>query len=219
MFVVQNASGDKLAFYDVPKNASTTIKKLFIDHLGISDQFDFYGEEFIDDSGNRIGNFDNSKKYKTDKSGLKKDFHEFAQNTAFHALEAENNLSKVCVVRDPLERFVSCFNHIVLVNKEFSATPYEALESVRTGTQKTNHLLPQAVWLGKNDRYYDKIYNVNQVSDFCTDLNSFFGKNVDALRYQTAGSSVEFPIEVDQALKDKVREVYSLDYKTFGKYF
>jgi len=75
------------------------------------------------------------------------------------------------------------------------------------------------VWLGKNDRYYDKIYNVNQVSDFCTDLNSFFGKNVDALRYQTAGSSVEFPIEVDQALKDKVREVYSLDYKAFGKYF
>jgi len=70
MFVVQNASGDKLAFYDVPKNASTTIKKLFIDHLGISDQFDFYGEEFIDDSGNRIGNFDNSKKYKTDKKIL-----------------------------------------------------------------------------------------------------------------------------------------------------
>ena len=48
MFALKNSSDELLVFYDVPKNASTTIKKLFIDHLEMGDQFGFYGEEYID---------------------------------------------------------------------------------------------------------------------------------------------------------------------------
>ena len=68
MFAVKNSSDELLVFYDVPKNASTTMKKLFIDHLNLSDQFDFYGEQFIDPkTGERVDNLEKSAEYKKQK--------------------------------------------------------------------------------------------------------------------------------------------------------
>lgn len=218
MFAVKNSSNELLLFYDVPKNASTTIKKLFIDHLGLTKDFDFYGEQYIDNStGDRVDNIDKSKEYK-EKKGNKKDFHDFAQNMAFYDPKYNHKYNRLCVVRDPLERFVSCYNHLALVNKEIDFTPEEILDQVINDKSCNNHFLPQTVFLGTNDRYYDKIYNVDQISALEKDLNSFFGKEVRAHHFQTSGSSVEFPVEVG-AIEEKLREAYKEDYKVYGKYF
>tara|TARA_S200002703_G_scaffold40851_6_gene35580 strand:+ start:8578 stop:9237 length:660 start_codon:yes stop_codon:yes gene_type:complete len=219
MFAVKNKSNETLVFYDVPKNASTTIKKLFIDHLNLSDEYSFFGEEYIDqETGQRVDNSDKSKDYKQNKEN-KKDFHDFAQNTSFQQFSVEGPCYRICVVRQPLDRFISCYNHLVLVNKEMDFTPHEILDHVVSGKQRSNHFLPQTVFLGENKRYYDKIYNVKQLDILEKELNSFFGNKKPIEKYQTSGSSVEFPISLDKDFIDKVHEVYDSDYKAYGEFF
>lgn len=221
MFALKNSSDELLVFYDVPKNASTTIKKLFIDHLEMSDQFDFYGEEYIDpDTGERVTNFEASAEYKTQKGTKKnKDFHDFAQNRPFSTVGSEVECKKVCIVRKPMERFISCYNHLVVINKEFDATPDEILDRVIDGSITNNHFFPQTFFLGKNADYYDKIYNTKQLDIFEKDMNSFFGKSNKIHQYQTSGSSVVFPRDLDEPFRTKVHKAYNSDYETFGNYF
>lgn len=219
MFAVKNSSNELMLFYDVPKNASTTIKKLFIDHLGLTEDFDFYGEQYIDNTtGDRVDNMDKSKEYKEEK-GNKKDFHDFAQNMAFHDPGYNRQYYRLCVVRDPVERFVSCYNHLALVNEEIEHAPEEVLSLVRENKSPNNHFLPQEVFLGRNNRYYDRIYNVDQIFQLEEDLNKFFNKDIRAHHFQTSGSSVEFPVELTDALVEDIKETYKEDYKAFGKYF
>ena len=218
MFGVRNNSNELLLFYDVPKNASTTIKKLFIDYIGESDSYDFFGEQYIDpDTGDRVDNTEKSEEYKKDNTG-KKDFHDLASNRAFLDPGYSEKYYRICVVRDPLERFVSCYNHLALVNKEVDFTPEEVLDQVIEDKPCNNHFYPQTVFLGTNYRYYDKIYNVDQIFELEQDLNSFFDKKARAHHFQTSGSSVEFPVEVG-AIEEKLREAYKEDYRVYGKYF
>ena len=221
MFAVKNSSDELLVFYDVPKNASTTMKKLFIDHLNLSDQFDFYGEQFIDpETGERVNNLEKSAEYKKQKGTPKnKDFHDFAQNKPFSSISFEVKCKKVCIVRKPMERFISCYNHLVVINKEFKATPDEILDSVINGTMRNNHFFPQTHFLGTDPNYYDKIYNTKQLDILEKDLNVFFGKKQKVQQYQTSGSSVVFDRDLDEAFRDKVHKAYKSDYDTFGEYF
>lgn len=221
MFALKNSSDELLVFYDVPKNASTTIKKLFIDHLEMGDQFSFYGEEYIDpETGKRVSNFEKSAEYKKQTGSKKnKDFHDFAENRPFSTVGADTKCKKICVVRKPMERFISCYNHLVIVNKEFDATPDQILDSIIDGSMRNNHFFPQTFFLGTDSDYYDHIYNVKQLDILEREMNKFFGKKNKVHQYQTSGSSVVFPVELDQAFREKIHKAYQSDYETFGDFF
>ncbi len=221
MFALKNSSDELLVFYDVPKNASTTIKKLFIDHLGMGDQFGFYGEEYIDpETGKRVSNIEKSAEYKQQVGTKKnKDFHDFAENRPFSSIGSEISCKKVCVVRKPMERFISCYNHLVVVNKEFDATPDEILDQIIDGSIRNNHFFPQSFFLGKNVDYYDKVYNTKQLDILERDMNTFFGKKNKVYQYQTSGSSVVFPRDLDESFRIKLHKAYKSDYETFGDFF
>ena len=118
-----------------------------------------------------------------------------------------------------MERFISCYNHLVVVNKEFDATPDEILESVIEGTMRNNHFFPQTFFLGTNSDYYDQIYNTKQLDILERDMNKFFGKKNKVHQFQTSGSSVVFPRDLDQTFKDKVHQAYKSDYEIFGDFF
>jgi hypothetical protein len=221
MFALKNSSDELLVFYDVPKNASTTIKKLFIDHLEMGDQFSFYGEEYIDpETGKRVSNLEKSAEYKKQTGSKKnKDFHDFAENRPFSTVGADIKCKKICVVRKPMERFISCYNHLVIVNKEFDATPDQILDSIIDGSMRNNHFFPQTFFLGTDPDYYDHIYNVKQLDILEREMNKFFGKKNKVHQYQTSGSSVVFPVELDQPFREKIHKAYQSDYETFGDFF
>ena len=221
MFALKNSSDELLVFYDVPKNASTTIKKLFIDHLEMGDQFSFYGEEYIDpETGKRVSNLEKSAEYKKQTGSKKnKDFHDFAENRPFSTVGADIKCKKICVVRKPMERFISCYNHLVIVNKEFDATPDQILDSIIDGSMRNNHFFPQTFFLGTDSDYYDHIYNVKQLDILEREMNKFFGKKNKVHQYQTSGSSVVFPVELDQPFREKIHKAYQSDYETFGDFF
>lgn len=231
---VRNKQGTTLVFYDVPKNASTSVKKMFIDVLGLSDKYDFYGEQYIDKDGNRVDNLEASKEYKerwhsrgqpkgSSHQGKTLDFHAIASNSPFNNVKEPPQpgftVRTMCVVRDPKERFVSCYNHLVLVNKEYDWTPQKALQMVKNGTMINNHFFPQTYFLGHDEGYYNYIYNTKETKQMAKDIGFFFEKEIDIDHYQTSGSSVSFPDMSDMELTQMVKEAYASDYEAFGKYF
>lgn len=231
MFIVKNKEGKSLAFYYAPKNASTSTKALFVAHLGIGDQFQYRGQEYIDHEGKRVKQTDVWKEYMMQGNGkVLKDVHDIDQITSFGEIRKHNfmndkgeyvEVQKVCVVRDPVERFVSCYNHLVMVEKgNVSGSPEEVLNRVKRTTERNYHFWPQTHWLGKDASYYDHIFTVDEVdTDFADHINEFFGKPVKARKLQTSGSSVDFPIEIDDDFRALVEEAYASDYDAFGKYF
>ena len=221
MIGVRNRSNELMILYDVPKNASSTVKKLLVDHLGISDNFGFYGEEYIDiDTGERISNLEESQRYKEQgQAKMFHDVHDLGSNRAFHDPGLTEKYYRICVVRDPVKRFVSCYNHLALVNKEFDCSPDVVVERALKGEYINNHFMPQVMFLGNNNRFYDKIYSVDNIEELEKDFNNFFGAEHRAQRYQTSGSSVEFPRELDEEFVGKLKELYEEDYKVYGKYF
>lgn len=223
MILVNNSTGGRLAFYDVPKVASTSVKKLFIDVIGLGDHYDFYGEEYIDESGNRVSNTEASKEYKERKhhKGKTLDFHALASNRPFQYLKDQPgpHLTAMAVVRDPRDRFISCYNHLVLVNKEYDWTPEQALELVIKGRMPNNHFFPQVHFLGKKADYFDYLYNMNQLDKMAEDLCFYFNKDpkeIGISHYQTSGSSLPFPQSTTE-IEEMVAEAYRDDYEAFGE--
>ena len=229
MFVVKNKEGDALAFYYAPKNASTTTKALFVAHLGIGDQFQYRGQEFIDHEGKRIKQTDVWQEYMMQGNGkVLKDVHDIDQITSFGQVRNHNfmkdqgdmKLTKVCVVRDPVARFISCYNHLVTVEKgNVTGSPEEVLNRVKRTTERNYHFWPQTHWLGEKADFYDHVFTVDQLDIFAKHLDMFFGKHVQPQRLQTSGSSVDFPVPVDDYLIGLIKEAYASDYEAFGEYF
>lgn len=221
MISVKNRSDTYLIFYDVPKNSSTSIKKLFIDIMGVEDQFDFYGEQYIDEGGNRVDNMEASREYKerTDRErimgGKTRDFHEIAHNRPFLDISTTNfskPYSTMALVRDPAERFRSVYNHLIKVNKEYNWTVYQALEMVMDGTMVNNHFWPQTHFLGTDPSYFNYLYKMEDgLDDMVRDINFFMGSEAKLKHYQTSGSSI--PFESERRVLSMIREAYASDYK------
>ena len=231
MFIVKNSEGKHIAFYYAPKNASTSSKALFVAHLGIGDQFQYRGQEYINDEGDRVQQTEVWNEYMMQGNGkILKDIHDIDQITSFGQVHKHNtmvdqgnmtNLDKVCVVRDPVERFVSCYNHLVQVEKgNVTGSPEEVLNRVKRTTERNYHFWPQTHWFGTDPAFYDHIFSTNEIdTQFADYVNEFFGKSVKVPKLQTSGSSVDFPIEIDNDFRDLVYEAYESDYKAFGEYF
>lgn len=207
---------------------------MFIDVLGLSDKYDFYGEQYIDENGNRVDNLEASKEYKerwhapgepngSSHKGKTLDFHALASNSPFNDLKSTPHpgftVRTMCVVRDPKARFVSCYNHLVKVNKEYDWTPQQALKMVKNGTMINNHFFPQTYFLGHDAGYFDYIYKTSELDQMAKDVAFFFEKEATISHYQTSGSSVDFPEMAESELDFMVKEAYASDYEAFGKYF
>lgn len=228
MFIVKNKEGDKLGFFYAPKNASTSTKALFVAHLGIGEQFQYRGQEFIDHEGNRVVQTDVWQEYMNQGNGkVLKDIHDIDQIVSFGTVHKHNfmqdggdDVKKICVVRDPVARFISCYNHLVTVEKgNVTGSPEEVLNRVKRTTERNYHFWPQTHWFGTDASFYDRVFTVEQLDDVGQYLDDFFGKHVQPQRLQTSGSSVDFPIPVDDYLIGLIKEAYASDYEAFGEYF
>ena len=208
MILLENQRGKRLAFYDVPKNASTSIKKACLEAMGKGDEYAFFGEQFIED-GKRIDNSEASESYKKDKSD-KRDYHDAWQNSPFNPVEADY---RICIFRDPVDRFSSGYNHIVKRLRESDMSANEMVERMIHGMFHNNHFFPQTFFLGHDIHYYTHACDFKNLKDLEPTFSEFFGVDVKLPHLQTSGS--EFDSEITEELRAKLRKIYNSDYKTF----
>ena len=201
-------SDEKLAFYPVKKNANTSSKLFFASHLGIEDKF-----FFIED---KLPRFKQTKKMHESFKNKSNLINLYQGKYAFQKIKADH---KSCIVRNPLERFVSAYKNRVLFHKDegfYNNSVSEVIEKLESGNIENNHFLPQCYFLGNDLGYFDIVGILSNIKPFEDKINSFFGQKRNFPRLQTGGKDLELNLSIDQ--RRKIRKIYSDDFELLSKY-
>lgn len=142
---------------------------------------------------------------------------------------------KICVVRDPIRRFLSSYSNRVCFHKELNekrlsseaikagAIPnpnleefVERLEIYRKHSRSIlHHTDPQTVFLGGDPNYYSRIYQMNELEDLRTDLSCRSRLDLSLPHVQNGGPKIE-PESLSSNALEKVQVFYKKDYNTYS---
>ena len=206
--VFTNKQNKKLVFYPVKKNANSSSKLFFAKHLGINNRF-----YFLEDEKPRylITNSDYNK-YK-DKLNL---MQFFVNNYKFSKVNIE---LKACIIRDPLERFVSAYKNRILFHKDkefFKFTVDQILEKLENNLFENKHFILQSYFLGNDLNYYNVVGKVSKINAFADKINLFFNNKILFPRIQIGGNA--FNIDLTSQQIKKIKKIYLRDYDLINQY-
>ena len=138
---------------------------------------------------------------------------------AKYAFAIINTDYKSCIVRDPLERFISAYKNRVLFHKDpgfYNHSVREVIEKLENGNIENKHFLPQSFFLGNNLAYFDIVGSLSNIKSFEVKVNSFFGQKKIFPKLQTGGREQQLSLSQDD--KKRIMRIYSDDYNLIDKY-
>ena len=189
----------KLVYYPCAKNANSSAKLFFVNHLGIENQYIFP--------------YDNKPSYEITINDFKnkKNLTNFLPNyQPFQIVAADY---KCCIIRNPIERFISAYTSRILFHKDISFRNYSVdmvLEKLHIGNFENKHFLPQTYSLGNNLNYYTFYSDVNDIKFFEQKVNDFFGKKIKFPKIHK--SQKKLNINLTNLQINKIKKIYSDDY-------
>lgn len=170
------------------------------------------------------------------KCGTTFHIHNYYGSPPFSSISTNQlaNFEKICVVRDPVERLLSCYSNRVRFYKELDekhltreavlagATPnptldvfVERLEIYRKYSASIrHHTEPHVHFIGKEQEFYSKIYRMSEVADLALSLSNKIGMQVQIPHDQTGGSKI-FASDLSIDTINKIREFYKDDYNNY----
>jgi len=129
---------------------------------------------------------------------------------------------KVCMKRDPVSRFLSCYTDKVLREGIIKVSIDELLSNwdcLKTGREDPlkpgsyyleNHFLPQTYYLGSNIDYYDHVFDVSEVG---IKVKKFLEDKLDCTLPELHTRKQEKKPELTNDQVAKIKEIYAVDYK------
>lgn len=207
----------KLSYYSAPKCACTTLKHVFFE---IENGFSF--KPFSA----------NGKRYY---------IHSLYPSQPFGLASRldKANHHKIAVVRDPIDRLLSCYRNRVVHHRELCSEMLSA-QALREGLVPdpslakfidcfdlyrahshpiAHHSEPLVYFLGERPEYFSKIYKVNDVNgELVKDLMTVFGVQLTPEYRQTGGPTLS-RYDLLPAQVAKIQRFYEQDYATFHRYF
>ena len=205
--IFTNRHKKKLVFYPVAKNANSSAKLFFLKHLGLEKKFYFLEDEIPRHKINQ-SLIDEHKERKNLVSFL-------PSYTPFKKIDVDE---KCCLIRDPVNRFISCYNNRILYHQDLAFNNYsidQVIEKLENNLFENKHFLPQSFWLGNNINYFTIVANVSNIKTFETKINNFFENKVLFPHIQTGKSDLKISLNKEQ-LK-KIKKIYSADYDLIGE--
>ena len=215
----------KLIYISIPKCACTSLKNCM-----------FYLE--------------NKHEYKPIKNNGKiLDVHRLYPSTYFDKFikKLENinydisEYTKICLIRDPIKRFISAYTNRVKYHKELSkkviseynldpdmADPtfnkfvknYFVYKKVRSIKHHTDLMYK---FIGENPSFFDEVFNLNNINEISVFLKNKYGVEYNMPKLQTGGGGSESidleDIKINRPkIYTKIQEITSKDYEIFSKY-
>lgn len=127
---------------------------------------------------------------------------------------------KFCVVRDPVERFISGYSNRILHHKDIPFVEFDYFVKnfynfFHKSPKIRHHFRPQIDFIGKDNNYYTKIFWVHQmreVSDFLSEISK---KDIPIFHKQTGGSNMK-PVPTNNQI-EHIRKFYKSDYEFLRK--
>jgi hypothetical protein len=196
-----------LALYEAPKNGGTTLRIWLAYRLT--------GKLFLSSS---------SSNYYTGTAEMTRLLNQAGYT--HREFKYSDSLNRVCVVRDPVKRFISCYIDKIVKEGKMKISITEFLhrfdEIVCQDNQITKdyglskldfHFRPQVYHFGYERNYYSHVFTVNQIS---TKLKSFLEDHwqlilpdIHARNSQETISSIKLSKE-NEAM---IRDIYEVDYE------
>jgi len=144
---------------------------------------------------------------------------------------------RVTLVRDPVQRFLSAYSNRVIHFKELSpAKAGPKLEKMgleynpeldlfinkfaeyqNASASILHHSQPMVDFLGKDAAYYSKIYPMNEIDQFVTDMSERMGVELSIGRHQTGGPKLNKK-DLTKSQSRKIEAFYKDDYRVFKNY-
>jgi len=208
----------RVSYYPVPKIACTSMKKLF----------------FRLENGFEFRNFRANGKLKT--------IHSFFGSRPFEKSRQDDveGHFRVAVVRDPVDRLVSCYRNRVVFHKDLSEqrlspaavaaglVPNPSLSTfvreldgyVQHTGSISHHAAPIVTYLGHDPKWFSAICNLQEIEQLITELQAIVGNEHPLVlpREQTGGPKLSrqdlTPSEIT-----KIEHFYAKDYNIYGRFF
>jgi hypothetical protein len=145
---------------------------------------------------------------------------------------------RCAVIRDPVERLLSCYSNRVVHHGELSAgllSPealeagwvidptldqfLENLEGYRAYSPSiAHHSDPLVCYLGEDPRFFSKLYTIRQLDQLVADVSAL--ANVYPILGHEQSQGPKFSVSGLSARQiRKLKDFYAQDYEVFGSYF
>ena len=190
----------RILYFAVPKNGSSTLRRLFFE---IENGFDF--RDFTI-NGQSVDLF-----------WLYRHAQPFTRTTV------PEGYSKIAVVRDPLSRFLSNYKWLVVDrNGDFGEMPdiddfiarFETF--VERSPKARFHLTPQSVFLGNDLSYFDKVFRMEALSELADYLSARSGTE---RRLPWENRTAEQENVLSGSSIEKLMKIYRVDYDFLKEFY
>lgn len=132
---------------------------------------------------------------------------------------------KFCVVRDPVERFVSGYTSLILkrrlLEKQYSLEEFldiydKKCDSTATWIHIKMHLMSQTEYYGKSPEIFSYIFNMDEIGKVKSLLERYSNISLPDIHLAKGVESLK-PIVSDEIRKNIINR-YKDDYKFYGKW-
>ncbi|MEM9049032.1 MAG: sulfotransferase family 2 domain-containing protein [Pseudomonadota bacterium] len=196
----------KLAYFSIPKVASTSLKELFYQ-------------------------IQHGRLFTKERRGV---HFEAFRTEPFYRMDRErlNGFTRIAVVRDPIKRILSCYTNRVLQTRRLSAEQIDLVAAERLGVSPDpgirkfilhldqyralsssirNHTQPTAMFLGPDLGYFHKVYRIEELDELVGFLQEQTGLALTLPREMTSEKKIDFA-ELTPNCQDRLREYCAADY-------
>lgn len=207
----------KVSYFAVPKCACTSLKTMFFE---VENGFEW-------------------RKFKANG----KDFwvHNAYPTLEFEAARrnAPNENWKFAVLRNPMDRLVSCYRNRVMRGRGQKQLQSRSPELVAKGLNTKpdfgtfvaeydtfcalssdikGHSRPLSYFLGRDPSYYDRLFRLSELKELMTELGHRITNLPQLMHLQTRGAET-WVGEITDGTRNRIRELFDEDYKLFGAHF
>ena len=147
----------------------------------------------------------------------------------------EQASTRVCIVRDPVERIASCHRNRVIAKNKLNAEEINKfkinaianpdfnsfvrnLGEYRKSPHIEHHSKPLASFLGKNKKLYTDIFNMRQLGSL-EKLIQQITDTQEKLEKLQVSKEDETLQAIDTETKQEIEIIYAEDYKFYGEFF
>jgi hypothetical protein len=206
----------KIAFFGTPKVASTSVKRLFLE---LEEGYD----AARDPTRTRVVHMT----YPTKARSLEEDLHRY------------QDYWKITIVRDPIQRALSTYFNRIVTNKDthkgrfpvlkakllglpLDPTPDEFYEKMRRYFLQSrvvaHHLSLQSRYIGRDLSQYDKVYRLEDLANFVSDLSTRTGKDLQLQHVQKSTKPLTLDMLSPRAVQS-IRSFVRADYDLLTDYY